>query len=303
MEASMENRTVIITVLIYPWAAPNSLLDLFMKSFRTGICTWGLLRHLVIVALDQRAFTRCLLVHTHCFALATEGVDFSEEAYFMGPEYLKMMWTRIVFLRHVLELGYNFVFTDTDIMWFRNPFQHFFDEDFQIACDRYRGNTSDRVHNAPNGGFTFVRDTIPGLNLCGFFTPPIAEADSLAAFVVTLLPQGLAEADVLNKIKNRHYIDRIGLTMRFLSTAHFGGFCEPSKDLNEVCTMHANCCVGLDAKLHDLRILMKDWKHYKSLPMNLTSSASWTVPRKCNLFTIVNALDSVKLARGLALEG
>lgn len=107
----MENRTVIITALNYPWAAPNSLLDLFIKSFRTGIRTRGLLRHLVIIALDQRAFTRCLLVHTHCFALATEGVDFSEEAYFMGPEYLKMMWTRIAFLHHVLELGYNFVFT------------------------------------------------------------------------------------------------------------------------------------------------------------------------------------------------
>lgn len=154
-------------------------------------------------------------------------------------------------------------------MWFRNPFQHFFDEDFQIACDRYRGNTSDRVHNAPNGGFTFVRSNNRSIEFYKYW------------FSARERYPGLHDQDVLNKIKNRHYIDRIGLTMRFLSTAHFGGFCEPSKDLNEVCTMHANCCVGLDAKLHDLRILMKDWKHYKSLPMNLTSSASWTVPRKC----------------------
>ncbi|KAM7484774.1 hypothetical protein LguiA_000783 [Lonicera macranthoides] len=203
MEASMENRTVIITVLIYPWAAPNSLLDLFMKSFRTGICTWGLLRHLVIVALDQRAFTRCLLVHTHCFALATEGVDFSEEAYFMGPEYLKMMWTRIVFLRHVLELGYNFVFT----LLFSAKFL-FLDQKILISCGS--GTlfnislmkisrllvivtvATQAIEFTMHQTVALHFDTIPSLNLC--FTPPIAEADSLAAFVVTLLPQGLAGA-------------------------------------------------------------------------------------------------------------
>lgn len=29
----------------------------------------------------------------------------------MTPDYLKMMWKRIDFLRYVLELGYNFIFT------------------------------------------------------------------------------------------------------------------------------------------------------------------------------------------------
>ncbi|KAJ6351125.1 hypothetical protein OIU78_007120 [Salix suchowensis] len=61
-------------------------------------------------------------VHAHCFALVTRGLDFRHEAYFMTDVYLEMMWRRIDFLRSLLELGYNFVFTDADIMWFRDPF-------------------------------------------------------------------------------------------------------------------------------------------------------------------------------------
>lgn len=109
----MEDNTVILTTLNEAWAAPNSILDLFLESFRIGYGTRRLLNHLVIIAFDQKAFRRCLVVHRHCFALVTDGVDFHQEAYFMTPDYLKMMWRRIDFLRTVLEMGYNFVFTVT----------------------------------------------------------------------------------------------------------------------------------------------------------------------------------------------
>ena len=45
--------------------------------------------------------------------------------------------------------------------------------------------------------------------------------------------------------------------MRFFDTLYFGGFCQPSKDFNQVCTMHANCCVGLDNKVNDLKFCCK----------------------------------------------
>lgn len=107
----MEDRTVILTTLNEAWAAPNSVIDLFLDSFRTGDGTRRLMNHLVIIALDRKAFSRCLLVHIHCFPLISKGVDFSREAYFMTPDYLKMMWRRIEFLTSVLEKGYNFIFT------------------------------------------------------------------------------------------------------------------------------------------------------------------------------------------------
>ena len=110
-ETAMKDKTVILTTLNEAWAAPNSVIDLFLESFRIGYHTRRLLNHLVIIALDQKAFARCQVIHTYCFLLVSEGSDFHEEAYFMTSRYLKMMWRRIDFLRSVLEMGYNFVFT------------------------------------------------------------------------------------------------------------------------------------------------------------------------------------------------
>lgn len=107
----MENKTVILTTLNEAWAVPGSIFDLFLESFRRGYHTRRLLNHLVVVAFDQKAYSRCMSVHSYCFALTTDGVDFSGEKLFMTPGYLKMMWRRIDFLRIVLEKGYNFIFS------------------------------------------------------------------------------------------------------------------------------------------------------------------------------------------------
>ncbi|KAK4709824.1 hypothetical protein R3W88_004337 [Solanum pinnatisectum] len=272
-DAAMEDKTVILTTLNEAWAAPSSVIDLFLESFRIGNHTRELLNHLVIIALDEKAFSRCLVVHTHCYALVSEGVDFSKEAYFMTHDYLKMMWTRIDFLKGVLEMGYNFVFTDADVMWFRDPFPHFYkDADFQIACDHFLGNPED-VENRPNGGFLFVRSNNRSIEFYKFW------------YTSRETYPNLHDQDVLNNIKYDSFIIDIDLKMRFLDTTYFGGFCEPSKDLNVVCTMHANCCFGLESKLHDLRVVLQDWKIFLSLPPTLKRSLppSWRVPQNCSL--------------------
>ncbi|KNA08308.1 hypothetical protein SOVF_163760 [Spinacia oleracea] len=271
--AATEDKTVIITTLNDAWAMPNSIIDLFLESFRIGHHTRRLLDHVVIVALDDKAYRRCLSIHHHCYALLTEGIDFSKEAYFMTPDYLKMMWRRIDFLRSVLEMGYNFVFTDADIMWFRDPFPHFFpDADFQIACDHFSGD-SFTVHNRPNGGFNYVKSNNRSIEFYKFW---YSSQENYP---------GYHDQDVLNFIKHDPFIPEIGLEMRFLDTAYFGGLCEPSKDLNKVCTMHANCCFGINSKLHDLKIMLQDWRNFMSLPPSLKRSQvySWRVPMNCSL--------------------
>lgn len=109
--AAMKDKTLIITTLNEAWIKPNSIYDLFMKSFHIGNNTKGLLKHLVVVCLDKMAYACCLETHPYCYELRTEGTSFSREALFMTPEYLKMMWRRIDFLASVLEMGYNFLFT------------------------------------------------------------------------------------------------------------------------------------------------------------------------------------------------
>ncbi|KAL8099842.1 hypothetical protein AgCh_032191 [Apium graveolens] len=158
LKASMPDKTVILTTLNRAWAAPNSVFDLFLHSFRIGNETAELLNYVLVIAMDEKAYNRCIAIQTHCYYLTSNGTDFSGEKAFMTPDYLKMMWRRIEFLGTVLDLGYNFIFTDTDIMWFRNPFPRLHpDADFQIACDFFKGNSSNKHRNLPNGGFTYVK--------------------------------------------------------------------------------------------------------------------------------------------------
>ncbi|KAL7159739.1 hypothetical protein ABFS83_01G047800 [Erythranthe nasuta] len=271
--AMKDNRTVIITTLNAAWTEPNSIFDLFLESFKIGNGTQDLLKHVLVVALDQKAYSRCLEVRLHCHALTTEGIDFSGEAHFMSEDYLKMMWRRIDFLHTVLQLGYDFVFTDADVMWLRNPFERFHpDGDFQIACDHYWFNYTD-LNNSPNGGFNYVKSNNRTIQFYKFWH---TGRDYFP---------GKHDQDVLDVIKMNPFIKRIGLEMRFLDTAEFGGFCEPSKDLDRVVTMHANCCIGMENKIHDIKMVIDDWKRYNiSIPIggerNL-STRFWTVPRIC----------------------
>ncbi|XP_052153421.1 uncharacterized protein At4g15970-like isoform X3 [Oryza glaberrima] len=272
-KASMGDNTVILTTLNSAWASPGSVIDLFIDSFRSGVRTSSLLNHLVIIAFDWNAYKQCLKIHPYCFALGTDGVDFSEEKRFLTSGYLEMMWKRIDFLRLVLESGFSFIFSDADIMWFRSPFPYFYpDGDFQIACDHYFGNATD-LRNIANGGFNYVKSNERSIEFYGFW------------YSSRLRYPGLHDQDVFNVIKHDPYVSDIGLKIKFLSTSYFGGFCEPSRDLNKVCTMHANCCIGLQSKVHDLRVMMEDWRSYLSLPPSLKrlSALAWRVPQNCSL--------------------
>lgn len=156
-------------------------------------------------------------------------------------------------------------------MWLRDPFAQFYqDADFQIACDFFNGNSYD-LRNMPNGGFNYVKSNERTIWFYKFW---FKSRDAYPR---------LHDQDVLNKIKMHPLISKKNMKIRFLSTAYFGGFCQASKDLNKVSTMHANCCVGLDNKINDLKILLEDWRKYMALPENekKQSHPSWSVPQSC----------------------
>ncbi|KAL3683387.1 hypothetical protein R1sor_001409 [Riccia sorocarpa] len=271
IRTSMPDRTVIITTLNSAWAKNNSMIDLFLASFQEGENIAHLVNHILVVALDQLAYDRCTQIHPHCYRLETEGVDFAAEKYFMSSDYLKMMWRRIDFLRIVLELGYNMVFADADIMWFRNPFPHFSpDADFQIACDHFNGRPTD-LKNLPNGGFVYVRSNNVTINFYKFW------------FDSRMKHPGKHDQDVFNDIKKTRAFGRLGLKVEFLDTVYFGGFCEVSQDFEKVCTMHANCCTGLERKLIDLKLTMADWRRFKNMTREEKRNQRifWQAPKEC----------------------
>lgn len=267
--ASMPNKTLIITTINAAWAEHNSILDLYLQSFRVGEGTKQLIDHLLLVAVDQKAFERCQQIHPHCHVLLNEGTDFSGEKVFMTQDYLDLMWARILFLKDVLVLGYSFVFSDADILWFRNPFP-LFDEkaDFQIACDNYMGDPHS-LSNAVNGGFNFVRSNERSIKFYEWWY------DSRKSY-----PE-MHDQGVLNEIKSSWHLSAIGLKMFFLDTKYFSGFCQQRAGLKDVITMHANCCIGMKAKTADLSLILQDWISFLSRNDSLTADLHWRAPDSC----------------------
>ncbi|KAL1205268.1 hypothetical protein V5N11_011551 [Cardamine amara subsp. amara] len=269
MNAAMENNTVIITAINQAWAEPNSTFGLFRESFKAGIETERLLKHVIAVCLDTKALDLCKEVHPHCYLInATDSYELAGPNQFMTPGYLKLIWRRMDHLRQVLDLGYNFIFTDADILWFRDPFPRFFpDADFQMTCDDYNGKPSDK-NNHVNSGFTYVKANKKTLRLYEFW---IKSSQTFP---------GKHDQDVFNFIKNDDFIEKLGMKIRFFDTVYFGGFCQPSRDINVVNTMHANCCIGLDNKVNHLKAALEDWKQYLSLNTTVAET-KWNIPPRC----------------------
>ena len=171
----------------------------------------------------------------------------------------------------LLKLGFNFLFTDVDILWFRNPMRHIaVTSDVAIASDYFNGDP-DSLHNQPNGGFLYVRS----MNRTVEFYRRWREAR--AGF-----PPGTNEQHVLARVQ-LPLTRRLGVRMQFLDTTHCGGFCQLSDDLRRVSTMHANCCTGLDNKVHDLRNVLRDWRNYTAATREVRRRGGfgWTKPGRC----------------------
>ncbi|XP_044345278.1 uncharacterized protein At4g15970-like [Triticum aestivum] len=111
--AAMEDRTVIMTSVNEAWAAEGSLLDSFLESFRVGLNISHLVKHIVVVAMDEGALRRCRAVHPHCHLLLpdVDGLDLSGAKSYMTKDYLDLVWSKLRLQHRVLLLGYNLLFT------------------------------------------------------------------------------------------------------------------------------------------------------------------------------------------------
>lgn len=241
------------------WTAPGSLTDRFLESFRTGVKTEALLKHLLIVTVDAKARERCARAHPLCYALDVGGADFTSEQRYMAEDYLDMMWRRVRFQGRVLELGYSFLLTDVDIVWFRNPLLRVpVAADMAMACDRFRGDNPYDLDKGANAGLVYARASAR-----------TAEFYRVWYEARTLFP-GNKTQDVFEKVKHQ-LTARLGVTLQFVDTAYFGTFCDrqrKEKDFNKLCTFHANCILGLKNKVHKLRAVLNEWNQFKAAASN-----------------------------------
>ncbi|MCL7046530.1 hypothetical protein MKW94_024575 [Papaver nudicaule] len=252
-----KNKPVIIALVNKAYVEGEiSMLSLFLESFWLGgENTRYLVNHLLLVTVDQTAFERCKFSRLHCYRLVTDGVDFGGEKLFMSSDFIKMMWRRTLFLGDVLKRSYNFVFTDTDVMWLNNPFLRLSpdeNEDMQISSDQLYGDPWFEK-NLMNTGFYYVRSN----------NKTIALFDKWYQMKDNSTYRNMKEQDVLVSLMRNGLFRELGMKVRFLETLYFSGFCEDSRDMNVVCTVHANCCRSLSAKVFDLTVVHQDWRRFK----------------------------------------
>jgi len=158
-------------------------------------------------------------------------------------------------------------------MWLRNPFLWLNQSesiDFQISTDKFKGNPWSES-NPINTGFYMIRSNNKTITL---FDAWYSQKDSSGS-------ARMKEQDVLVSLMRQGVFRSLGLKVRFLDTLYFSGFCQDSKDVRIVSTVHANCCRTIGAKLIDLTAVIHDWKRFKSLPANETSTIEWSPHTAC----------------------
>ncbi|CAH2069053.1 unnamed protein product [Thlaspi arvense] len=265
--AAGNNKTVIIAMVNKAYVEEDggggrTMLDLFLESFWLGEGTLPLLDHLMVVAADQTAYDRCRFRRLHCYKMETKGVDLEGEKVYMSDDFIEMMWRRTRLLLDVLRRGYHILFTDTDVMWLRSPFSRLSNNgslDMQISVDSGVGG------HLINTGFYHVRSNNRTISLFQKW------------YDMRLNSTGMKEQDVLKKLLESGYFHQLGLSVGFLNTTYFSGFCQDSSDMGAVTTVHANCCRHIPAKVFDLTLVLRDWKRYKASHVN----TKWSPHVKC----------------------
>ncbi|KAG2602976.1 uncharacterized protein At1g28695-like [Panicum virgatum] len=270
-KVATEDRTVIMTSVTEVWTRPNSLLDVFLGGFRDGEGIAHLVSHVLIVTVDAGSFRGCKAVHPHCYLLEVKSMDMNMAKTFGTREYVEMIWLKLSIQQRVLELGYNFLFTDADILWLRNPFQHI-SVYADMSCSLDNSKMAPALLDCENNvGFYYMKSTNRSIAMIKYWRAARARFDG-----------NPIEQVVFNTIKHE-LISDLGARIQPLQTEYISGFCDFQERLDKVCTVHANCCMRLDNKVNDLRNVAADWKNYTSLTPEVRKKAGIKVtpPSKC----------------------
>ncbi|KAJ4813341.1 nucleotide-diphospho-sugar transferase family protein [Rhynchospora pubera] len=251
-KAAMDDKTVILTDVNEAFSAPNSMLDLFLESFHNGEDNiTRLLDHLVIVAMDQKAFEKCKSVHHYCYLHEDIGIDLSSENVYMTKAYVDLVWTKVRLWQLTLEQGYSFLFSDIDVMWFRNPFRHInVYADLTIGSDRFYGNPEDHS-NDPNTGLVYAKPTRKNIEVLKYWL------EARQRF-----PEA-HEQTVYYEIRHE-LASKFDLKVQYISTEYWANFCQLQKNFTKLATFHPCCLVGLEQKIAQIKIITEEWKSYKS---------------------------------------
>eukprot|EP00475_Leptophrys_vorax_P006908 TRINITY_DN1431_c0_g2_i1.p1 TRINITY_DN1431_c0_g2~~TRINITY_DN1431_c0_g2_i1.p1 ORF type:complete len:623 (-),score=-35.74 TRINITY_DN1431_c0_g2_i1:494-2362(-) len=282
-ESTSLSRTVIVTALSEAWApmmhfflyrlqqveqqarkqrARERGRDVAAEAERTDEID-RLVDRLVVVAYDDKSFELCCSLGLHCYFDWQEDAehkeDFSgEQKQFMTPAYIHLVWRKVHVVRSILSLGYDVIFTDNDILWTQNPLPRLLlenPEDLHMSVDWWFPNPHAVV---ANGGFYAARSNARTIK---FFSEWITWHRRFPHHRIQQI------YDWIRPEANPFTRSTSPITVRYLPTDLFGGFCEMGNKLHELVTIHATCCYGMDNKLRVLKKLADDLDWLQRLPL------------------------------------
>jgi hypothetical protein len=159
---------------------------------------------------------------------------------------------------------------DADMIWFRNPFRRIaLYADMSCSSDDFKPSRAP-LDQPLNTGLYYMKSTNRTIEMVKYWR---AARERFP---------GRHDQWVFVTIK-RELVSKLQIKIEPLETVYFGGFCEYHDDPEKVCTIHADCCIGLENKVHDLRDIAVDWKNYTSLAPEERKKGGfkWTYPARC----------------------
>lgn len=151
---------------------------------------------------------------------------------------------------------------DVDIIWLRNPLLRIpIGADMAMSCDFFGGDNPYDLNKMANGGFVYAKASARMVAFYGSWY------ESRKGY------PGAHEQYVFDRVKHELSAQH-GVRVQFVDTAYLSGFCDLRKDFYRVCTVHANCLVGLKSKLQRLTEVFDEWKQFREKAALLGSNTT-----------------------------
>lgn len=161
---------------------------------------------------------------------------------------------------------------DADVMWLRNPIPQVDGlKPITVACDVHPGDLQS-INNIMDGGFYYVRSNR--------VTSKYFKYRELRRILYTnSQDRSLCEETVVN----RELFKTLELRFTYMERNLYGRFCQQNINTSTIHTLRANCCDDTESKVHDLKLLLEDWKNFtkKTSMEDWSSPFTWRAPSKC----------------------
>lgn len=164
------------------------------------------------------------------------------------------------------------------MIWLRSPLPHFHNVyDLSISCDF--SSYEQRGGNAQDGGLFYVKSSQVSYEFFKLWNVRKIQ-----------YPDSHVDKSICSDVwQNQDAIEAYGFRTKDVNATYFGGFCQLNKDeFRMAYTMHANCCEDLQSKIHDLKLFLHDWIHFRAhLSKDYTvdelehKDLRWRAPLKC----------------------